>query len=72
MRKKELLKLRTLNATSKMMQMAIMAMREIGEKAITDEQIAKIKNIIKDAVSEDDFNHDIVLTPIWIRKILQR
>lgn len=57
---------------SKVMQMAIMAMREIGENAITEEQTAKIKNIIKDSVSEDDFNHDIVLTPIWIRKILQR
>lgn len=57
---------------SKIMQLAIMAMREIGERSITEEQIAKIKNIIKDSVSEDDFNHDIVLTPIWIRKILQR
>lgn len=57
---------------SKVMQMAIMAMREIGENAITEEQIAKIKNIINDSVSEDDFNQDIVLTPIWIRKILQR
>ena len=49
-----------------------MAMREIGEDAITEEQIAKIKNIITDSVSEDEFNHDIVLAPIWVRRILQR
>ena len=57
---------------SKIMQLVVMAMREIGEDAITEEQIAKIKNIITDSVSEDDFNHDIVLAPIWVRKILQR
>jgi len=57
---------------SKIMQLAVMAMREIGEDAITEEQIANIKNIITDSVSEDEFNHDIVLAPIWVRKFLQR
>jgi len=57
---------------SKIMQLVVMAMREISENAITEEQIAKIKNIITDSVSEDEFNHDIALAPIWVRKILQR
>lgn len=57
---------------SKVMQLIVMAMREIGESAISAEQIAKIKSVITDSVSEADFNNDIVLAPIWVRKILQR
>lgn len=57
---------------SKLMQFAVLAMREIGEKLITEEQIAKIKNMITEHVSEQDFNHDIVLAPTWIKMILQR
>lgn len=57
---------------SKFMQLAILAMREIGEKLITEEQIAKIKNMITQHVSEQDYNHDIVLAPTWIKMILQR
>lgn len=57
---------------SKIMQLVVMAMREIGEDAISAEQIAKLKNIIAESVSKQDFNNDIVLAPIWIRKILQR
>lgn len=57
---------------SKVMQLIVMAMREIGESAISAEQRAKIKSIITDSVSEADFNNDIVLAPIWVRKILQR
>lgn len=54
------------------MQLAILAMREIGEKLITEEQTAKIKNMITQHVSEQDFNHDIILAPTWIKTILQR
>lgn len=57
---------------SKLMQLTVIAMREIGEKLITEEQTAKIKNMIKEYVSEQDFNHDIVLAPTWIKMILQR
>lgn len=57
---------------SKLMQLAVLAMREIGEKLITEEQVAKIKNMIREHVSEQDFNHDIVLAPTWIKMILQR
>ena len=47
-------------------------MREIGEKLITEEQTAIIINIITQHVSEQDFNHDIVLAPTWVKMILQR
>lgn len=57
---------------SKLMQLAVLAMREIGEKLITEDQKIKIKNMITEHVSEQDFNHDIVLTPTWIKMILQR
>jgi hypothetical protein len=57
---------------SGIMQLAVMAMREIGEFAINDEQIAKIKQIISSSVSDEDFNHDIVLAPVWVKTILQR
>ena len=57
---------------SQLMQLAVLAMREIGEQAITEEQKEEIKNMIAEHVSEKDFNHDIVLAPTWIKTILQR
>ncbi len=57
---------------SKIMQLVVMAMREIGEDTISTEQIDRIKNIITESVSQEDFRNDIVFAPIWIRKILQR
>lgn len=57
---------------SKLMQLAVLAMREIGEKAITESQIEIIKSMIAEHVAEQDFKHDIVLAPTWIKKILQR
>lgn len=57
---------------SQLMQLAVLAMREIGEKTITEEQKGVIKNMITEHVSEQDFNHDIVLAPTWIKTILQR
>lgn len=57
---------------SKLMQLAVLAMREIGEKAITEAQIEQIKRMIAVHVSQQDFNHDIVLAPTWVKTILQR
>ncbi|WP_278598584.1 DUF6088 family protein [Butyricimonas virosa] len=57
---------------SKLMQLAVIAMREIGEKMITKAQAAKIKSMITEYVSEQDFKHDIVLAPTWVKTILQR
>ena len=57
---------------SQLMQLAVLAMREIGEKTITENQKEIIKKMIKEYVSEQEFNHDIVLAPTWIKTILQR
>lgn len=57
---------------SGLMQLVVFALREIGEKLITDEQTAKLKDLISEHVTEQDFNHDILLAPAWIKKILQR
>lgn len=57
---------------SQLMQLAVLAMREIGEKNITKAQKEIIKKMVTEHVSEQDFNHDIVLAPTWIKTILQR
>ena len=57
---------------STVMQLAVMAMREIGEKNLTEEQFASIKRIITDNVSKEEFSHDIVLAPTWVKKLLQQ
>lgn len=57
---------------SQLMQLAVLAMREIGGKTITENQKEIIKKMITEHVSEQDFNHDIVLAPTWIKTILQR
>lgn len=57
---------------SQLMQLAVLAMREIGEKTITEKQKEVIKNMITGYVSEEDFKHDIVLAPTWVKTILQR
>lgn len=57
---------------SKLMQLAVLAMREIGEKSITETQKGKIKSMITEHVSEQDFKHDIILAPTWVKMILQR
>ena len=57
---------------SQLMQLAVLAMREIGENNITESQKNLIKNLIKEHVSKQDFDHDIALVPTWIRTIIQR
>lgn len=57
---------------SNIMQMAVAAMREIGETDLTENQLSKIKEIITTSVDEQDFNHDIVLAPTWVKSLLMR
>lgn len=57
---------------SKLMQLAVLSMREIGETEITEDQKSRIKDMITEHVSEQEFNHDIVFAPTWIKTILQR
>lgn len=54
---------------SQLMALIVAALREIGEDNVTEEQLAVIKEHLA-SVSEEDFNHDMQLAPIWVRKIL--
>ena len=54
---------------SQMIMLIVTAMREMGEGNITSEQLAIIKTHLE-KVSPDEFQNDIQLTPIWVRKIL--
>jgi hypothetical protein len=62
--------MRTFAFSSKLMQMIVTAMREIGEDNASEEQMAVIKQHLKNIPSEV-FEKDIVLAPIWVRKKLQ-
>ena len=55
---------------SQMMMLLVTAMREIGEGNITSEQLEIIKTHLK-KVSPEQFQNDIQLAPIWVRKTLQ-
>ncbi len=55
---------------SQMMMLLVTAMREIGEGNITSEQFEIIKTHLE-KVSTEEFQNDIQLAPIWVRKTLQ-
>lgn len=54
---------------SHMMQLIVTAMREIGEGNITEEHLRILREHLAN-VSKDEFNQDIQLAPIWVRKLL--
>ncbi|SJL26877.1 hypothetical protein PGIN_84-3_00416 [Porphyromonas gingivalis] len=55
---------------SQMMLLIVAALREIGENNVTPEQLEIIKTHLE-KVSLEDFQRDIQLAPIWVRKLLQ-
>ena len=55
---------------SKVMMLAVSAIRSIGEDKITDDIMAALKNIVR-SVSEETYRHDIRLAPVWVRKKLE-
>lgn len=57
---------------SHLMQLVVLAMREIGDKFITEGQVEVIKEILANKVAPQYYNHDIVLAPTWVRSLLQR
>ena len=48
-----------------------MALREIGEHNVTEEHLSVIKQHLS-TVLQEDFQTDIQLAPIWVRKTLSR
>lgn len=63
--------MRTFAYRSRLMLLIVMALREISERNVTEQQM----NIIKchlEKVPANDFQKDILLASIWVRKKLQR
>lgn len=54
---------------SEYLMLIVSALREIGENNITDEQFAIIKEHFS-KIAKQEFETDITLIPVWIRKIL--
>ena len=63
--------MRTFAYRSKLMLLIVMALREIGEENITEQQMNIIRGHLEN-VSADDFQNDILLAPIWVRKKIQQ
>ena len=63
--------MRTFAYTSKIMLLIVTALREIGESNVTEQQMGIIKKHLE-KVSAKDFQKDIQLAPIWVRKKLQQ
>ncbi len=61
--------LKRLSFKSEYLMLIDSALREIGENNITDEQLAIIKNHFS-KITKQEFETDIKLMPVWIRKIL--
>lgn len=55
---------------SKVMMLAVSAMRSIGDDKITDDILSAIRKIVRN-VSPEMYEHDIRLAPAWVRKKLE-
>lgn len=54
---------------SRLMMLIVSAMCDIGQSKITDTHLEVIRKHL-DNVTPEEFNHDIKLAPVWVRKIL--
>lgn len=62
--------LRIFEFTSHLMMLIVAAMRTIGESLISESQIEILKTLLAN-VSEQEYNHDIKLAPVWVRRKLE-
>jgi len=60
---------RNLSYTSKLLMLIVLALREIGEGNVTEKQLVIIKEHFSH-VTKKEFETDIKLIPLWIRKLL--
>jgi len=58
-------------AKGKISSLAIQALREVGQRGITEEIEQKIIELLKKE-ERKKLKHDIPLAPVWIRKIMQK
>lgn len=56
---------------SELMQLIVLAMREIGEARLLDNELTRIIELLH-KVETDEFKHDIKLAPGWVQDILIR
>ena len=61
--------MRTFAYKSPLMALIVTALREIGEENVTEAQLAIIREQLKNIPSEE-FNQDLSLAPLWVRKQL--
>lgn len=61
---------RLFNFKSRLMMLAVSAMRSIGEDKIVDNIQTLIRDLVK-KVSPEIYKHDILLAPVWVRKKLE-
>lgn len=62
---------KNLIAKGKISKLAIQALREVGQKELTEELKQKIIDLLKKE-KKKELEHDISLAPVWIRKIMQQ
>lgn len=56
---------------SRLFAMAVLAMKEIGEKNITTEEIEHIKRILLSSTEYELIKKDYLIAPRWIRRVLK-
>jgi len=62
---------KNLKAKGKISSLVIQALKEVGNKQVTEELEEKTVKLLKNE-DRKDLEHDIPLAPVWIRKIMQR
>lgn len=55
---------------NEVMQLIVAALREIGNGKVTEQEKETLKERLA-SVNDADFNHDITLSPAWVRKLLK-
>lgn len=51
--------------------MTVLAMKEIGEKNITEDEIISIRKTLSEAIDIDEIRKDMLLAPQWMQKFLR-
>lgn len=62
---------KNLMAKGKISSLAIQALKEVGQKEVTEDFEEKVIQLLSNE-KRKDLEHDIPLAPVWIRKIMQK
>ncbi|TDN94982.1 hypothetical protein DET49_10348 [Salegentibacter sp. 24] len=62
---------KNLSAIGNISRLVIQALREIGKEQLTNEEEAKIINLLKKE-NKKELLHDLELAPVWIQKIMEK